>query len=125
MNSGSVQVDKKDRVIFSRLYKVFKAYKSITDLGIDEVHIEQLVRNTHIYTHWSVAVIGLALYLQCANVDGDIPIKSWQKYVEWEKVKDPKGIKVGKKLGAYQEKVGSEDELAAIGMGLWYLEHKT
>jgi hypothetical protein len=43
-------------------------------------------------------------------VAGDIPVQSWQKYVDWNGER--------KILATY--KVESEDEQAAIGMGLYY-----
>jgi hypothetical protein len=47
-------------------------------------------------------------------VDADIPIRSWQKYVDWNGSK--------KRLASYKKRVESEDELAAIGMGLYWLK---
>lgn len=108
--SGTIVADKKDNV-FKRLYQIYVGYRK---LGIkpDEVHIEQLVRNTHIYTHWSVSVIALGLFHRDVQVDADIPISSWQKFTEWKEERTP--------LQAYKRRVSSEDELAAIGMGLWH-----
>jgi hypothetical protein len=121
MQSGTFVVDRKKN-IFRRLCEVFAHYRDIVDCDIDEVHIEQLVRNTHIYTHWSVAVIGIALYLQCGSVDANIPIQSWQKHNGWRKAKG--GVEVGKVLETYRKKVSSEDELAAIGMGLFWVNNR-
>jgi hypothetical protein len=108
--SGTIVADKKDNV-FKRLYQIYVGYRK---LGIkpDEVHIEQLVRNTHIYTHWSVSVIALGLFHSNVKVGADIPISSWQKFVNWKEDKTP--------LQIYKRRVSSEDELAAIGMGLWH-----
>ena len=110
IRSGTVATDKRDNV-FLRLYKIYQGYKK---LGIkpDEIHIEQLVRNTHIFTHWSVSVIALSLFHRDVQVDADIPIASWQKFTDWKETKDP--------LQTYKRRVSSEDELAAIGMGLWH-----
>lgn len=110
---GTVAVDKKDPV-FTRLAGIFKQYKAITNRNIKEVHIEQLVRNTHIYTHWSVGVIGCACWLRNISVSADIPITSWQSFCDWKGSRQP--------LVSYKRKVESEDELSAIGMGLWYIE---
>lgn len=108
--SGTVAVDKK-LPVFVRLYQIYKAYRKLR-IKADEVHIEQLVRNTHIYTHWSVSVIALGLFHSNVQVDADIPISSWQKFAEWKGEKAP--------LKSYQRWVKSEDELAAIGMGLYH-----
>lgn len=108
--SGTVAVDKK-LPVFVRLYQIYKAYRKLR-IKADEVHIEQLVRNTHIYTHWSVSVIALGLFHSNVQVDADIPISSWQKFVDWKEERAA--------LKTYQKRVSSEDELAAIGMGLWH-----
>ncbi len=110
IDSGTVAVDKK-LPIFLRLYHIYKAYKRLR-LSPNEIHIEQLVRNTHIYTHWSVSVIALSMFRRNVQVDADIPISSWQKFTDWQGEKAP--------LKSYRRWVKSEDELAAIGMGLWH-----
>lgn len=109
ISSGTVAVDKRDN-IFVRLCKIYKAYKKLEK--VEEVHIEQLVRNTHIYTHWSVSVIAIALHHSGCSIFADVPISSWQKYTDWQGEKTP--------LDSYKRRVTSEDELAAIGMGLWH-----
>lgn len=108
--SGTVLADKKANV-FKRLYQIYCGYKKL-GIKADEVHIEQLVRNTHIFTHWSVSVIALGLFHSNVQVDADIPISSWQKFTEWKENQTP--------LQIYKRRVSSEDELAAIGMGLWH-----
>lgn len=110
IDSGTVAVDKK-LPIFLRLYHIYKAYKRLR-LSPNEIHIEQLVRNTHIYTHWSVSVIALSMFRRNVQVDADVPIASWQKFTDWKGEKAP--------LKDYRRWVRSEDELAAIGMGLWH-----
>ena len=110
VTSGTVAVDKK-MPVFLRLYHIYKAYKKLR-LSPHEIHIEQLVRNTHIYTHWSVSVIALSLFHSNVQVGADIPIASWQKFTEWKEERTP--------LQTYKRRVSSEDELAAIGMGLWH-----
>lgn len=115
IRSGTVATDKRDNV-FVRLYKIYKGYKKL-GLKPDEIHIEQLVRNTHIFTHWSVSIIALGLFHDDVQVDADIPISSWQKFTDWKETKEP--------LQAYKRRVSSEDELAAIGMGLWHTARTT
>jgi len=110
VTSGTVAVDKKMNV-FLRLHHIYKAYKKLR-LSPHEIHIEQLVRNTHIYTHWSVSVIALGMFRRNVQVDADVPISSWQKFTDWKEERGP--------LKTYQRRVSSEDELAAIGMGLWH-----
>lgn len=111
---GTVTADPELQV-FARLWDIFTAYYDLA-LDVEEVHIEQLVRNTHIFTHWSVSAIGIAYAARGAKVAGDIPIQSWQKYCDWHGSQ--------KRLRAYKNKVESEDELSAIGMGLWFLENR-
>jgi len=106
---------------FQRLKLIFQGYTDLCryqrlDLTIQEVHIEQLVRNTHIYTHYSVCAAGIAFVSEHVSVDADIPIQSWQAHCEWKGKRAP--------LEAYKERVSTEDELAAIGMGLWYVATK-
>lgn len=108
----TIKVDKK-RDVFDRLQALYEAYRAIaSEFERSEVHIEQLVRNTHIYTHWSVGVIGAAFAEFDCNVYADIPINSWQKYCLWNGSRKP--------IVKYKGKVDSEDELAAIGMGLYW-----
>ena len=81
-----------------------------------EVHIEQLVTRTHIYVHWSVGAVGAFLRPLCRVVAADIPIQSWQRHCDWKGHRAP--------LETYQGQVDSEDELAAIAMGLYYVNEK-
>ena len=111
VRSGTVATNKKDDV-FDRLNYIFNEYKKLKFTNVDEVHIEQLVRNTHIYTHWSVSVIAMALYNTDRVIAADISISAWQKATSWKTTKDP--------IKAYKGRVSSEDELAAIGMGTYY-----
>lgn len=111
LQSGTVATNKKND-IFDRLHSIYKEYKKLKFKNVDEVHIEQLVRNTHIYTHWSVSVIAMALYASGRTISADVSISSWQKATSWKTTKDP--------IKAYKGRVSSEDELAAIGMGTYY-----
>ena len=119
LKSGTVQVEAKDAV-WTRLRHVYYEYLSLANsvemLKVSEVHIEQLPRRCHIYTHYSVGTIGTAFSPNGCKISGDIPVKSWQAHCDWH------GSKKG--LEAYQGGVDSEDELAAIGMGLWYTTTK-
>lgn len=111
LQSGTVATNKKNDV-FDRLHAIYREYKKLKFKNVDEVHIEQLVRNTHIYTHWSVSVIAMALYASGRTISADVSISSWQKATSWKTTKDP--------IKAYKGRVSSEDELAAIGMGTYY-----
>jgi len=112
--SGIVHVEHK-QAIFKRLWCIYREYYfRIANYRPEEVHIEQLVRFTHIYTHWSVAVIGIAFVSGGCTVDADIPITSWQRYCDWHGEKE--------RLQAYKGR--PDDEQAAIGMGLWYVNNK-
>ncbi len=111
--SGTVLVNKKDAP-FIRLKEVARRYLdlSLTHWAqhVEEVHIEQLPRSCHIYTHYSVCAAAIAFASGKCTVAGDIPVQSWQKYVDWNGER--------KILATY--KVESEDQQAAIGMGLYY-----
>ena len=111
IKSGTIATDKKCAV-FDRLNYIYKKYKKLKFDNLEEIHIEQLVRNTHIYTHWSVSVIAMALYNPDVVIAADISILSWQKATSWKTTKEP--------IKAYKGRVSSEDELAAIGMGTYY-----
>lgn len=111
VRSGSVVVGGKDAI--ERLVKIFDQYKSIVNNWAPaEVHIEQFGgRPSHIL-HWSVGVIGVATKTDFNTVGQDVPVSSWQSAVEWKGTRHP--------LKNYLDQVETEDELAAIGMGIWY-----
>ena len=117
MLSGTVAVSKLFDV-YERIALIHKLYTELQfPVAIDEVHIEQLVRNTHIFTHYSVGAIGMSFVDRCRHIKADIPFSSWQAHCEWKANKTP--------LEAYKGQVRSEDELAAIGMGLYWLAKRT
>jgi len=104
VKSGTFVVDK-NLPIAVRLRKVYEFYKKlIAKLIPEEVHVEQLVRATHIYTHWSVGVI---LASSSIPAFADINITSWQRYTNWKKL----------------AKALQTDEAAAIEMGKYYVSH--
>lgn len=113
LTSGTITADG-EKNSFVRLEVIGLQYET---LGarlrvIDECHIERMAgRPSHI-VHHSVGVIGYALGAYCLEVNADIPVQSWQKHCDWKTTKAA--------LEAYKGRVASEDELAAIGMGLYY-----
>jgi hypothetical protein len=112
VKSGTIAVDKRldiyERLsLLSGLY-----YHFVVDGSLNEVHIELLPRRCHIYTHYSVAIIGTALSRKCPVVKADLPVKSWQSSTDWDSRK-----------GLWKESgYSSEDELAAICMGEYYIK---
>jgi len=90
---------------------LFLAYQAERFRFVDEIHIERMAGRPHFYVHWSIGVIGTALDA-FAPVKSDIPVKSWQKAVDWNGKRKP--------LKPYAAKVHSEDELSAIGMGIYW-----
>lgn len=91
-------------------------FKNLEQLGVDyvdEAHLEQLVRTTHIMVHWSVGSIGTALAGVARKVEADIPIQSWKFYS-----RTAEGEKLMKKA---TKKVQSDDELCAILFGAYYV----
>lgn len=116
IQSGTI-IANKDLISWIRLsdinagyYKLFSEWN--LKLIPTEAYIERLVRNTHIITHYSVAVIAQALSDWNVKVSANISISSWQKAVDWKNKR--------KILSKYKKIVKSEDELAAIGMGLYW-----
>jgi hypothetical protein len=108
--SGSVVVKHKDPIV--RLVKIFEQYKSLANnWPAEEVHIEQFGGRPHHLLHWSVGVIGTALKTDTNVVKQDVPVKAWQKFVDWE----------GSRELLVDSPVNTEDELAAIGMGLYWV----
>lgn len=80
---------------------------------VDETHLEQLVRMTHIMVHWSVGAIGTAAASVSRTVEADIPIQSWKLFSRSEK-----GIALNRK---YKNLVKSGDEMCAIIFGAYYV----
>lgn len=122
VQSGTVKVSPLLDV-YMRIDMICDHYRELDIPAIEEVHIEQLVRMTHIFTHYSVGAIGATLVSTKVRVAADVPIKSWQKHVEW-KAKKGQPFTVGGKLQPYVSTVHSQDELAAIGMGIYWTETK-
>lgn len=119
IDHGTIRADKSFPV-FSRLHVIWAAYRELPLKNIDSVHIEQLPRMCHHYTHHSVGVIGHALYKFCADIAGDIPVKSWQKFTGWDGKYGDKYATIGP---TFLHVPASEDERAAIAMG-WYMVNK-
>jgi hypothetical protein len=113
LKSGTILIDSKPRIA-ERLNRLFKRYQEL-ELNVDEVHVEDVPRSRtcHIYVHYSIGVILAALAAKASVFKVDIPVKAWQKHVDWEGNQEA--------LEAFKGRSKSEDELAAIGMGLWYL----
>lgn len=126
VRSGTVAVNKKKK-FDKRLQDVYSRYQELDFEPLDEVHVEDVPRSRkcHIYVHYSIGVILSALAERTAVSKVDIPVNSWQKYVDWERENkespvDCKEPKLKKYRGA-----ASRDEQAAISMGLWYLSENS
>lgn len=118
VKSGTISISNDDP--YRRLADIYDAYLALgfflsqTGLRPGAVHVEQLPRSCHIYTHYSVGIIGAALCQTGAQVKGDVPIKAWQKHANWKaRLKD--WAKEGYK---------SEDEFAAVCMGKYWLAER-
>lgn len=109
--SGSIVADKKLQV-HDRLRVIHEAYKEIAArfTDIHELHVELLPRSVHHFTAWSVGAIVSAFVgpVLCPGV----PISSWQKAVAWKTDRAP--------LQGFEGKLATEDELAAVSMGLYW-----
>lgn len=125
--SGTVRADKRNPV-FERLADLWARYRTVS-AQLDEVHLERLPRSRTcaIQTHWSVGVIGAALAKTGAEISEDIPPTAWQKAVGWKTVKAAAGqprtykLEAGSSLLPFVAKVESDDELSAVGLGLYWL----
>lgn len=123
VKSGTILVDKK-KSVGDRLDDVYQAYRNL-DFDVDEVHVEDVPRSRtcHIYVHYSIGVILAALSSKATVQKVDIPVNSWQKYVEWDREnKNDAAASSEERLQAFKGRARSRDELAAVSMGLWYTE---
>lgn len=113
VESGSIQVAGR---MAERLLKIKNAYRELaTRLVPDSVHVEQMNHRVHVCI-WSVGAIIVGMEEAGVHVDVKAPgfqisPTGWQTWVGWRR---------GNALGEYRERVGSADELAAIGMGLYW-----
>ena len=118
---GTIRADK-SWPVFARLHVIWAGYRNlVVDGSVDEVHIEQLPRMCHHFTHWSVGVIGHACHKFTSAIESDIPVKSWQKFVGWDGKQGDKFAKEGPEPLKQPE---SEDERAAIAMGWYWVNRK-
>lgn len=131
---GTIQCNNpKDKWQF-RLAEIGAQYKNLADmLKPDHVFIERLVRNTHIYVHYSVGHLAAIFAARGILSSPTISIKSWESHVKWHNERRPlthyfKGNWIqqranGKPLEVKHFRgIKSEDEGAAIGMGKWLFE---
>lgn len=115
IESGSIEANKKEKDVAARLAFIFERYREVfARLRADEVRVEQFGGKVHHLVLFSVGVILAAAELEGSAASQSIPVASWQSYTDWH----------GDKLLLRDYDVFSEDERAAIGMGLWYLKEK-
>lgn len=125
--SGTVSADKRDPV-FERLATLWDQYRAQKFEGarLDEIHLERLPRQTHHYCHWSVGVIGAALQKSGAEILADISPTSWQRHCGWKTkrtdVRTPYRLEPGSPLIPFVKVTDSPDELAAVGLGIYFTE---
>ena len=115
INHGGIKVDGDT---FARLRTIYQEYERIAEeYQPDEVHIEKF----KIFRTWSYAkligsvfIIGAA-FAGTAQVDNDIHVKQWMSFAGYQK-----GFAGIGRLEQYNDQVETEDQLAAIGMGIWF-----
>lgn len=96
-----------------RLGPIFDAYHDLfARLCPDETHVEQFAGRVHHKCVMSVGAILAAAYMAGVPAEQDVPVSSWQKHADWH----------GDRPEAKNFETQSEDELAAILMGRWWLE---
>lgn len=117
VSHGTIQITGTDK--FKRLFDLFTEYSKLMSLNLDEVHIECIpvaFNRRQAFNMkplmYSVGVIAIALWDGFTEIYDDIIPTAWQKHVNWERKR--------KCLKRYHAK--SEDELAAIFMGKYYLD---
>ena len=125
VQSGTVAVNKREHVS-QRLAKVFWEYREL-DLQFDEVHVEDVPRSRtcHIYVHYSIGVILAALAPKATVQKVDIPVKAWQKHVDWDRENRDSPAACAEERLQICKGAASRDEQAAVGMGLWFLAQET
>jgi Holliday junction resolvasome RuvABC endonuclease subunit len=109
---GSIKVKAASNTA-ERLGPIFDRYLELFQrLRPDEIHIEQFAGKVHHKCVMSVSTIYAAAW--CADVwaDQDCSVSSWQAWAKWHGDKLP--------IKNYETQVDSQDELAAIGIGLWF-----
>lgn len=80
-----------------------------------EVHVENFRKNLAIQLHWSVGVIISAAGYEDVEAFQDCWMSSWQRWCGFKK-----GGPYGK-LAKFSKNTNSEDELSAVGIGLWWV----
>lgn len=123
--SGRFHAKSKDK--FERIADVWRLfYNLMTKYKIEEIHIESL--NIPMARHmamnmkalfYSVGAIAAACAIYNIPVKDDINVPAWKKYIDWNKTKTREGKR--EKLKPYIQKGMSEDEMAAISMGLYFV----
>lgn len=102
-----------------KLMRIGKYYKQLAyKYEVDEVHIENVMPSPNMGRtkkmfplYYSMGVIMARIAELDIPIYIDLQVKSWQKYVDWK----------GKRKPLKKYKTNSEDELAALGMALWYV----
>lgn len=114
LQSGKIQV--KSGRLFERLLALKNEYRDLAAwLKPDSVHIERMNHRVHTCI-WSVAAILVGVEeagvpVDDKNPDFQISPNSWQAKVRWKRADS---------LAEYRGEVESIDQLAAIGMGVFY-----
>lgn len=117
VKSGSVIVPA-GYEIDRRLSHINGEYWSLIDglltegIYIQECHIERMNYRVHYAVQWSIGAIIAGIACWGIKCDADISPHAWQKAVDWHGKRKP--------LLPYSNKVDSEDELASIGMAIYW-----
>lgn len=123
--SGRFQAKAKDKFVrIADIWRLF--YNLMTKYKVEEVHIEcinipmtrQIAMNMKAL-FYSVGAIASACAIYNVTVQDDINVPAWKKYIDWNKTKTREGKR--EKLKPYIQKEMSEDEIAAISMGLYFV----
>jgi Holliday junction resolvasome RuvABC endonuclease subunit len=113
LESGTIKV-KATKLTAERMGPIYAQYSMLfARLKPDEVHIEQFAGRVNHKCVMSVAAIYVAAWMNDIWADQDCNVSSWQSWAQWHKARP---------LAAEYTNVKSEDELAALCIGRWYLE---
>lgn len=123
---GTIACREPKAVVHERLFDIYMKYRNLGFTEIPEaIHFERLNKRCHHYVMWSIGAIMVALLdqgLSEAECFDDISPGSWQKTVGWKSQAGK--LTLGPELEKFRRRSKTEDQLAAIGMGMHWQAKK-
>lgn len=125
LRSGTLKVPNPKGKPFERLAKLQQLWEGTLDSGtvgkVEEVHIEYFRKNLAPALWGSVWILGTSAQRRGIKVYQDCWMASWQRFCGFKKGEPPTFSKLKK---YYKELSEREDELSAVGVGLWWTSTK-